>query len=1049
MPATWTRDLPPATASSVKPSCAPSATRPYGRRSWSGAFAWSGSGTCRPSWRLPRSRRAQRDRRDVGLQGREFPRRRRSLLGVHAIRPGAAPAGMRRVLAGAVPSPGRSRGRDAHALRLLRTAAAFRARGEGAALRSRSWTGRRPRRLAFCRRGMVRRGTRAAAGGPVAELPLRDRPPPACVRPAHGARRHRPGPAAVLDQHGSAHRGASRLLPDHRRNGGDALGPLLRLRPAVAPHPAAGVSRSLALHVRSPRRGVHDRLELVDDRLAQGDRERQDSAAREHQAGGVPRVRRAAGAHQPAARARPVHGRARRGGSHPAHGERLAGASLERRGRQPRGLSLLHPTLARRVQLRQGVVHGVPERLGERSDAVLPGERQAGSRAAHRAELLSPERRRHVPFHLARRRRCRAGRDQSRLRAALPRRAGFGGDAVRFEPGPGGHTEHHADGEGDRTVIPIIPLLLLQSASIQPARVPDPIGPVTVVRVAAGARPVLDGRLNEPAWAAATPITQLIQRDPNEGAPSTEATEVRVLYDADALYLGARLFDSAPRDIIARLGRRDVNTNSDELRVLLDSYHDRRTAFEFIVNAAGVKRDALLGDDGGYSDDLWDAVWEAATAVDSLGWTVEMRIPLSQLRFSGARQQVWGVQVERWIQRKNELDMFPLVKKTESGVASRFADLAGLEDLPAPKRVELRPYLVGHSQYDTPEHPDNPFDRGSRYLGGAGADLKYGVTSNLTLDATVNPDFGQVELDPAIVNLTQFEVKLEEKRPFFVEGGNIFGFAGNGGGFAKLGDRPQFFYSRRIGQPPQGDAPGDYVDMPSNSTILGAAKLSGRRANGWSIGVLDALTAREWATSAFDSEPALRQRDEVEPLTNYFVGRVKRDLRQGNTTLGLVATAANRDPDTPALDMLGSAAYAGGVDLFHRWGHKTYTLAASLGGSYIRGSPLAIQQAQQSSARYYGRPDAKSFHYDSLRTSLAGITGDAYLNRVGGAWTWSVGGEFVSPGFEVNDLGFQERVDRISAAAVGRRRWTRPGKVFQHAVLELSLGRGWNYDGDL
>jgi Domain of unknown function (DUF5916) len=599
-------------------------------------------------------------------------------------------------------------------------------------------------------------------------------------------------------------------------------------------------------------------------------------------------------------------------------------------------------------------------------------------------------------------------------------------------------------------MIAVLAALLQEAAAADSSVVRRPLDPpavVTAVRVTIAARPVIDGRIDEVSWATATPITGLFQRDPQEGAPATERVEVRILYDADALYVGARLFDSAPEQVIARLGRRDVNTHSDEFRVLFDSYHDRRTAFEFIVNAAGVKRDVLLGDDGGYSDDLWDAVWEATTALDSLGWTAEMRIPLSQLRFSDAREQVWGVRVERWIQRKNELDMFPLVRKTESGVASRFADLQGLEDLSAPKRVEVLPYVVARGHYDTPDSPLNPFDHGSTYLGGMGADLKYGVSSNLTLDATVNPDFGQVDLDPSFVNLTAFEVELEEKRPFFVEGGNIFGFAGTGGGLAKLSDRPRFFYSRRIGQPPQGSADGDFVDTPASTTILGAAKLSGRRANGWSIGVLEALTAREWAT-VVDTAPALHQRAEVEPRTNYFVGRLKRDLRHGNTTLGFVATAVNRDLDAPALDLLSRSAYAGGVDLFHRWGHNTYTLAASLGGSYLRGDALALQQVQQSSARYYQRPDAKSFHYDSLRTSLAGITGDAYLNRVSGAWTWSLGGEFVSPGFEVNDVGFEERVDRLSGAAVGRRRWTRPGKVFQHAMMELSLGHGWNYDGD-
>ncbi len=572
---------------------------------------------------------------------------------------------------------------------------------------------------------------------------------------------------------------------------------------------------------------------------------------------------------------------------------------------------------------------------------------------------------------------------------------------------------------------------------------------VTAVRVAGTPpAPTIDGRLDDPAWTFATAITDLLQVDPDEGAPVSERTEVRLVYDAEALYVGVRLFDSDPRRIISRLGRRDAATHSDEFRLLLDSYHDHRTAFEFRVNAAGVKKDVLNGADGAYSDDSWDPVWEVATTVDSLGWTAELRIPFSQLRFSRGSDQVWGLRVARWIQRKNEMAMFPFVAKTETGLASRFADLAGIQDIAAPRRLELLPYVMGRGSYHTPNATGNPFDDGSAYFHGLGTDLKYGVSSNLTLDATVNPDFGQVEVDPAYVNLTAYEQELQERRPFFIEGGETFTFGGNGGGIVKFSDPPQYFYSRRIGHEPQGSttSPGRFVDMPEQTTILGAAKLTGKRANGWSVGLLEAVTPRTWATVADTAGP--RSRDEVEPLTNYLVGRLRRDLGRGNTTIGVLGTAVHRDLDVAALDELRTAAYVGGLDFYHRWGHNTYTIAASVGGSVLSGSSAAMQEAQKSSNRYYQRPDARSFAYDSTRTSLAGVSADLYLNKVAGTWNWSLGGGLLSPGFEVNDLGFQSRVDRRSAGAGVRRRWTHPGTLFRQAIVSLSHIQAWNYDGD-
>jgi len=594
----------------------------------------------------------------------------------------------------------------------------------------------------------------------------------------------------------------------------------------------------------------------------------------------------------------------------------------------------------------------------------------------------------------------------------------------------------------------VVPALLLQSAAAEPSTLRHANGllPPTVTAVRVNRPPSLDGRLNDPAWALAPPVTALIQRDPNEGKSVSESTVVRVVYDGSALYVGARLFDSAPGRIARRLARRDASTQSDEFWVLLDSYHDHRTAFRFTVNPAGVKRDLLMGDDGGFSDDSWDPVWETATAVDSRGWIVEMRIPFSQLRFSPAQRQVWGVRFVRRIQRKNELALFPFVAKTESGLASRFAHLVGLRDISAPKRLELLPYAVGRGAHHRPEVAGSPFDRGSSFFGGAGLDLKYGVSSNLTLDAAANPDFGQVQIDPAYVNLTEFEEFLEERRPFFIEGADIFDFGGNGGGLARFSGAPLWFYSRRIGRPPQGKAKGDFVDTPSGTTILGAAKLSGKTASSWSVGVLDAVTARERATVA-DATTGARHQNDVEPATNYFVGRLKRDFQGGSTSLGLLATSVKRDRGTPALNFLRHEAYAGGLDLLHRWSDNTYSLAANLGASYVRGDSVAIQRAQRASARYYQRPDARSFTYRPDRTSLAGLAGDLHLNKVAGNWKWSIAGSTSTPGFEINDLGFQRRVDRISAAAAAGRSWTRPGRVFREANALLKVGPSWNYDG--
>lgn len=408
---------------------------------------------------------------------------------------------------------------------------------------------------------------------------------------------------------------------------------------------------------------------------------------------------------------------------------------------------------------------------------------------------------------------------------------------------------------------------------------------VLALRVDGGIR--LDGLLDEDEWALAMPASHFIQTDPRDGLDATEPTEVRILYDDDALYIGARMHESRGA-IKKRLGRRDSYlSDSDWFYVMLDSYHDHLTAYQFSVNPAGVKRDELTGGGGGggfgRGDASWDAIWDVATTTDSAGWTAEIRIPFSQLRFKVAAEQVWGIQFSRRAISKEEVTVLSHTPKSERGGVARYGHLEGLRDIGPGRRLEVLPYTVSRVEYRDVS-AGNPFRDGSDFFTGAGVDLKYRLTSSLTLDATVNPDFGQVEVDPAVVNLSAFETSFDEKRPFFVEGSSIFRF-----------DDMRLFYSRRIGRRPQGGTPGgtQFSDVPVNTTILGAAKITGQTRTGWNIGVVQALTAEERAP--YLDADALRGEATVEPLTNYLVVRAAKNLRSGETQLGGIVTAVNRD----------------------------------------------------------------------------------------------------------------------------------------------------------
>lgn len=579
---------------------------------------------------------------------------------------------------------------------------------------------------------------------------------------------------------------------------------------------------------------------------------------------------------------------------------------------------------------------------------------------------------------------------------------------------------------------------------------PDPAPVVQAVALQQAIK--LDGVLDEPAWQTAPAATDFRQQQPHEGQPAVERTEVRFAYDGEALYVGARMYDDqGAAGVQTRLVRRDAQTSSDNLEVIFDPYHDHIGRLFFAVNPSGVRYDA--NGLGGGGDESWDPVWDVKTTIDSLGWTAEMRIPFSQLRYpSTTEPQTWGLQIWRQENRLNELSMWAFWGLTEAGGPARFGHLTGLTITHPPERAEILPYVVGRSANAPITDPRDPFAKRHEWDGRVGADARVLLTSNLTLNATVNPDFGQVEVDPAVVNLSAFETFFEEKRPFFVEGAGYFGFGGLNCFFCSNVSSLSMFYTRRIGRSPQATGHPDldslYADMPANTTILSAAKLTGRTPSGWSIGVLDAATRRERAT--VQHTDGSRAGITVEPFTNYFVGRVAKDLRGGATVLRAMGTSVVRSlGDSVLARQLSRHSEAFGLSTESWFGQRDYRLMAQLAGTQVVGDTAAIAVLQRSSARYYQRPDRGRRAYDSSRTVLRGVGGYARFARESGNLLWEVSTNFRSPGFENNDIAFLSRADYWWMSANVFPQWTKPTRWYRQVFLIAGGQQQYNFDGDL
>jgi len=570
---------------------------------------------------------------------------------------------------------------------------------------------------------------------------------------------------------------------------------------------------------------------------------------------------------------------------------------------------------------------------------------------------------------------------------------------------------------------------------------------------------IVDGRLDETAWNAAKPITDLVQSTPDEGKAPSQRTEIRILYDASALYIGARMYDTAgAKGVRSALARRDQvmngdnNLTSDRIAFVFDTYRDKESRSWFELNPDGVKGDHQNGDPS------YDPVWEGASKIDSLGWTAEFRIPFSQVHFSRAHEQIWGMQIWREINRRAEQDMWAFWRSNEYGGPAYFGTLEGIKVESQPRQAEIVPYVTTRSTLK-PNQPGNPYYSKNEMIYRAGGDVKVNLTSNLTLDGTVNPDFGQVEVDPAVVNLSVFETTFSEKRPFFVSNSQFFSTGGISCFFCSNVSSLSLIYTRRIGRSPQLSGvvadQSDYMDAADATTILGAGKVTGRTGKGLTVGVLDAVTAREDATFRTGGS-TVDQTQEVEPLTNYFIGRFRKDFNGGNTRIGSITTLVNRSlSNADQIARLRSNAQAAGVDLFHFWKNRSYSFNMQTALTHIGGDTAAIRRAQFASARYYQRPGRTvssdglfSTELDPTRRSLYGYGAYARLAKETGNWLWETSQNWRSPGFEANDLGVTNRADYKWMVGNLFRQWTTPGPWYRNLYAILGAQQQYNYDGD-